>query len=67
MKKNKNSSFIMIFIGFILLNVLAGTFYRYNEFFSIATYLYLWITLIIVSLIILLWGIKSHLINYQIS
>lgn len=65
MKKNKNSSFIMIFIGFVLTNALAGIFYRFNELFKTTSSLYLWLISFIGATVILLWGIKLHFSNYH--
>jgi predicted tellurium resistance membrane protein TerC len=65
MKKYIISPFALIFVGFILLNMLAGVFYRYNEMFYSKTNLYLWFTFMVIAFIILIWGIKEHINHYE--
>lgn len=65
MKNKRNLAFGIIVVAFILLNVLVGIFYRYNEIFNTTVYLYLWLTFTLGAFIILLWGIKIHLSTYK--
>ena len=65
MKDKMAEAFVLIFIGFIMLNVLASFFYRFNEVFNTTTNLYLWLALMIFAYAILLLGIKVHLSYYK--
>lgn len=60
MKKYYNPPNGTVIFGFILLNVLAGILYRYNELFQTTTYLYLWLSLFVLGTVILILGFKSH-------
>ena len=65
MKNNRISPFVVIFVAFILLNILGGILYRFNWWFENNMMWYTWILLFFGASIILLWGFKSHLKQYQ--
>jgi protein-S-isoprenylcysteine O-methyltransferase Ste14 len=65
MKENRISPFVVIVFAFILLNMLGGVIYRFNWWFENNMIWYTWLLLFFGGLIFLLWGIKSHLNQYQ--
>jgi hypothetical protein len=65
MKNSRDLAFVIIIVGFVMLNILAGIFYRYNEIFNTAVFLYLWLFLALGAFIVLLWGIKLHLASFK--
>jgi uncharacterized membrane protein YoaK (UPF0700 family) len=60
MKKKQIAPNGLVILGFVLLNVLAGVFYRYNEVFDTEIILYMWILLVAISIVILFWGFVYH-------
>ena len=65
MNKNNKAPNGILIIGFILLNVLGGIFYRYNDQFRTTTNLYLWFSLVVLGTVILFWGLRAHFASYQ--
>jgi hypothetical protein len=64
MKNYKISPFILIFISFIILNILTGVMYRFNWWFENNMIWYTWLLSFFVATIILFWGLRSHFIQY---
>ena len=60
MKKNSIPPNGLVILGFVLLNVLAGVYYRYTDVFDSEIMLYLWVLLVAISILILFWGFVYH-------
>lgn len=65
MKKHQISPNGYVIIGFILLNVLGGIFYRYTSLFNTPAFLYMLLLSTIIAIVILFWGFKIHLASYK--
>jgi hypothetical protein len=55
----------MVIVGFVLLNVLTGVFYRFTERFNTTMALYLWLFAMIGATILLFWGLILYVRNYN--
>jgi hypothetical protein len=64
MKNYKISPFTLIFVAFIILNILAGVMYRFSWWFENDTNWYLWLLSFFVATIILFWGLGLHFKHY---
>jgi hypothetical protein len=65
MNKRKNSPFLIFFAGFILMNILGGVVYRFYWWFENSMIWFIWILLFLGASIILIWGIKLRISQYE--
>jgi hypothetical protein len=65
MKINSISPYGIMIVGFVMLNVLTGMLYRFNDMFNTTMSLYLWLGAMIGATILLFWGLILHMMNYN--